>query len=121
VAANAYFRSIALGSPDWTKLADVPTVLQATVIADTLNANPINLRFRGGTPASWPPGAAASLESVDLSELEVQGGSGHKLLVAAYAPGDQPRGRTLVKMLPKAIPYLGAVEPPGGETGGQIG
>ena len=34
--------------------------------------------------ATTPPGAAALLEGVDLTEFEVQGASGHLLLVVGY-------------------------------------
>ncbi len=84
MAANVYMKSFNLGSPNWAKLADEPLVVNATIIASSKNTNPVSVRFRGGTPADWPPGAAALLEGVDLSELEVQGGSGHLLLVVGY-------------------------------------
>jgi len=84
MAANVQMKSFNLGAPTYAKLADESTVMNATIIASVKNANPVNVRFRGGTPASWPPGAAALLEGVDLSEIEVQGGSGHSLLVVGY-------------------------------------
>ena len=116
--ANAYIKSFDLGGAGWTRLADAATVLQATIIADTQNANPINLRFRGGAPAEWPPGAAASFASVDLSEIEVQGDSGHRLLVAGYAPGNRPRGRGVARLVPPAQPYISVPGDIGGGGGG---
>ena len=113
MAANAYIKSFTLGSPAWTRLADVPTVLQATIIADPKNVNPINLRFRGGPTAKWSPGAAAALESVDVSEIEAQGGPNHKLLLAGYSPGHDPRGRAAVR-LRTLIAYDTAADPVGG-------
>lgn len=81
---NVHMKSFNLGSPDYAKLADASTVMNATIIASVKNTNAVNVRFRGGTPASWPPGAAAFLEGVDLTEFEVQGASGHLLLVVGY-------------------------------------
>lgn len=81
---NVYLKSFSLGSGQYVKLADESTVMNATIIASVKNTNPVNVRFRGGTPASWPPGAAALLEGVDLTEFEVQGASGHLLLVVGY-------------------------------------
>lgn len=119
--ANAYLKSITLGLPTWTRLADAPTVLQATIIADTKNANPIMLRVGGGVEAAWPPGAAASFESVDLSEVEVQGDSGHRVFVAGYTPGDRPHGRGALRLLAKMPVYLAQAEPGGEVPGGGIG
>ncbi len=90
--ANAVIQSIALGSPQWTPLGGKSTLAQFTLIADPKNAGNINLRFRQGVPAEWPPGAAVPFESVDLAELEVQGNPGHALLIAGFAPGSDPRG-----------------------------
>lgn len=91
--ANAIIQTIALGSPQWTPLGGKSTVAQVTLIADPKNAGNINLRFRQGVPAEWPPGAAVPFESVDLAEIEVQGSPAHALLIAGYAPGSDPRGR----------------------------
>jgi hypothetical protein len=90
--ANAVIESIELGSPGWTPLGSKSTVAQFTLIADPKNTGNINLRFRQGVPAEWPPGAAAPFESVDMAELEVQGNSGHSLLIAGFAPGADPHG-----------------------------
>ncbi|MEP0848611.1 MAG: hypothetical protein HRF50_17535 [Phycisphaerae bacterium] len=118
--ANAYMKSIDLGlQQDWAKLADVPTVLQATVIADPKNAGNIDVRFRGGPLSKWPPGAAVTFESVDASEIEARGGPNHNVLVVGFAPGDDPRGRTAAR-LKTVIAQDTAAEPadPGGEIGG---
>lgn len=85
MAANVYLRSFELDGPAWVRLADQSTVLNATLIASILNAQPLNVRWNGGTPAAWPPGAAALFESVDLAEFEVQGTGGLALLVVAYS------------------------------------
>ncbi|MEP0848612.1 MAG: hypothetical protein HRF50_17540 [Phycisphaerae bacterium] len=82
--ANVYMKSINLGSPDWEALADEPLVMNATVIASSKNTGNIDVRFREGALAKWPPGAAAMLEGVDLSEIEVKGSSGHWVLVVGY-------------------------------------
>ncbi len=81
MAANVYMKSFTLGSPSYARLADVRTVLDATIVASCKNANSINLRFNGGTPAVWPPGGTVQLFGVDLYDLEVQGASGNALLV----------------------------------------
>jgi hypothetical protein len=116
VPANAVFESILLGNVEWTKLADEPTVVHATIIASSKNAGSIDMRFRGGPVAKWPPGAAASLEAVDLWEFEVKGQAQHRVLVAGYAPGDSPRGRSASRLLPPVFPYEIA-----GEIGGGVG
>lgn len=117
--ANAVIESIALGSPQWTALGGKSTVAQFTLIADPKNAGNINLRFRQGEPAEWPPGAAAPFESVDMAEIEVQGSPGHALLVAGFAPGANPRGgaeRSGSRLLiPMPIGAGGVI--PGGEAG----
>lgn len=82
--ANVYLKSFALGSSQYVALAGTATVMNATILASVKNTNPVNVRFRGGLPASWPPGASVFLEGVDLAEFEVQGASGHLLLVAGY-------------------------------------
>ena len=79
--ANVYMLSIALGSGAYVKLAEVSTVMTATLIASSKNAGNVNVRFRGGTPATWPPGATATFEGVDLTEFEVQGAAGNLVLV----------------------------------------
>lgn len=84
MAANVYMKSFNLGSPSYLKLADVSTVMNTTIVASTKNAGNVNVRFRGGTPVSWPPGAAAMFEGVDISEFEVQGAASHLLLVVGY-------------------------------------
>lgn len=122
--ANVVIQTIALGSPGWAPLGGKSTVAQFTLIADPKNAGNINLRFRQGVPAEWPPGAAAPFESVDMAELEVQGSAGHALLIAGFAPGSDPRGRAGAgssrAYLPAQLATLvGEVEP--GGMGGQIG
>ncbi|MGE0481441.1 MAG: hypothetical protein AB7Q17_13315 [Phycisphaerae bacterium] len=118
--ANAVIQTIALGSPQWTPLGGKSTVAQFTLIADPKNTSNINLRFRQGVPAEWPPGAAAPFESVDMAELEVQGNPGHALLVAGYAPGTDPRGRSLGSGSKLFIPMPGGGAQSGG-MGGEIG
>jgi hypothetical protein len=120
VPANAVLTSIVLGLPTWTKLATVPTVVQATVIADPTNAGNISVRFRGGISTNWPPGASVSFESVDLSEIEVRGAPNYKVLVAAYAPGTRPRGRSALRLSQKFMPEYAQVNPGEGETGGEV-
>ena len=117
--ANAVLTSIVLGLPTWTKLADSPTVVQATVIADPTNGGNISVRFRGGIATNWPPGASVSFESVDLSEIEVRGAPNYKVLVAAYAPGAQPRGRSALHLGAKYVAQDAEVIPTEGE--GEIG
>ncbi len=85
MAANTYFRTFVLGSANWVQLAAGSTVLRVTLTAPAQNSDPVNVRFRGGTPAQWPPGAAATLEAVDLAELEVQGPANHVLTVTGRA------------------------------------
>lgn len=117
--ANAVIASIALGSPQWTALGIKSTVAQFTLIADPKNTGNINLRFRQGAPAEWPPGAAAPFESVDMAEIEVQGNPRHALLVAGFAPGANPRGvadRSGSRLfVPLPIGVGGTI--PGGEAG----
>lgn len=84
MAANVYMKSFNLGSGSYVKLADASTVMNMTVIASSKNSSNVNVRFRGGTPVSWPPGAAAMFEGVDITEFEVQGSAGHQLLVVGY-------------------------------------
>jgi hypothetical protein len=115
--ANAVLTSIVLGLPTWTKLAESPTVVQATVIADPTNGGNISVRFRSGITTSWPPGASVSFESVDLSEIEVRGSTNYKVLVAAYAPGTRPRGRSALRLSQKYAPEYAEVIPGNGETG----
>ncbi|MBI5864864.1 MAG: hypothetical protein HZB38_10215 [Planctomycetes bacterium] len=122
MAANAIIQTIALGSPQWTPLGGKSTVAQVTLIADPENAGNINLRFRQGVLAEWPPGAAVPFESVDLAELEVQGNAGHALLIAGFAPGRKPRGRTAgdgsdILYLMQGIPSGGGQIEGGGEIG----
>ncbi|MBW7905357.1 MAG: hypothetical protein LC135_05035 [Phycisphaerae bacterium] len=117
--ANAVVKSFVLGLPTWTKLANSPTVVQATVIADPKNAGNISVRFRGGITTSWPPGAAVSFESVDLSEIEVRGAPNYKVLVAAYAPGTHPRGRSALHLGTKYVVEQAEAIPNEGE--GEIG
>lgn len=125
--ANAILTSIALGGggAEWTPLAAEPTVAQVTLIADPKNAGTIQLRFRERSSAEWPPGAAVPLESVDLSEIEVKGTTGHALLIAAYAPGTDPQGRASKTSLPRILYPTQAWDASGGtgteETGGEIG
>ncbi len=119
--ANAVLKSFVLGLPDWTKLATVPTVVQATVIADPTNAGNISVRFRGGISTNWPPGASVSFESVDLSEIEVRGAPNYKVMVAGYAPGNRPRGRSALRLSQKYLPEYAQVIPGEGETGGEPG
>ena len=83
MAANVYMKSINLSST-WEKLADESMVMNATIIASSKNTGNIDVRFRGGTTAKWPPGGAAMLEGADLSEIEVKGSSGHWVLVVGY-------------------------------------
>ncbi|MFO0839604.1 MAG: hypothetical protein U1D55_13895 [Phycisphaerae bacterium] len=120
--ANAIIETITLGSPQWTPLGGKSTVAQFTLIADPKNTGNINLRFRQGVPAEWPPGAAVPFESVDMAELEVQGNAAHALHIAGFAPGRDPRGqagedssRMFVPSQP--APIGGGVEPGGGEIG----
>lgn len=82
--ANVYLKSFTLGSSQYVPLVGAATVMNATLLASVKNANPVNVRFRGGLPAAWPPGAAVFLEGVDLAEFEVQGTAGHQFLVAGY-------------------------------------
>lgn len=82
--ANVYMKSISLGSPDWEVLADESLVMNATIIASSKNTDNIDVRFRQGASAKWPPGGTAMLEGVDLSGIEVKGGSGHWVLVVGY-------------------------------------
>lgn len=121
--ANAVIQTIALGSPQWTPLGSKSTVAQFTLIASPKNTSNISLRFRQGVAALWPPGATAPFESVDLADLEVLGSPGHSLLIAGFAPGRDPRGRTgegsSRAYVPTQVAPAGGVEP-GGE-GGQIG
>lgn len=84
MAANVYMKSFNLGSGSYVKLADALTVMNMTIIASSKNSSNVNVRFRGGTPVSWPPGAAAMFEGVDITEFEVQGSAGHQLLVVGY-------------------------------------
>jgi len=84
MAANVYMKSFNLGSGSYVRLADASTVMNMTVIASSKNSSNVNVRFRGGTPVSWPPGAAAMFEGVDITEFEVQGSAGHQLLVVGY-------------------------------------
>jgi hypothetical protein len=84
MAANVHMKSISLDS-NWQPLADEPTVMNATIIASSQNTSNIDVRFRGGPTIKWPPGAAAMLEGVDLSEFEAKKDtSGHWLLVVGY-------------------------------------
>ena len=83
MAANVYMKSISLTS-EWVKLADEPTVMNATIIASSKNYNEIDVRVNGGPTVKWPAGAAATLEGVDLSQIEVKGGIGHLVLVVGY-------------------------------------
>ncbi|MCG3128261.1 MAG: hypothetical protein CHACPFDD_03138 [Phycisphaerae bacterium] len=115
--ANAILTSVSLGLPTWTKLASVPTVVQATVIADPTNPGNVSVRFRGGNSTQWPPGAAVAFVSVDLSEIEVRGTTNHKVLVAAYAPGARPRGRGALRLGTKYVVEQAEAIPTGGETG----
>lgn len=84
MAANVYMKSFALGSGQYVKLADESIVMNTTIVASSKNSGNVNVRFRGGTPVSWPPGAAAMFEGVDISEFEVQGNGAHLLLVVGY-------------------------------------
>ena len=83
MAANVYMKSISLTS-EWVKLADEPLVMNATIIASSKNYNEIDVRVNGGPTVKWPPGASATLEGVDLSQIEVKGGIGHLVLVVGY-------------------------------------
>ena len=126
--ANAFIRTVALSGLDWRPLAGASTVVQATVIASPKNVGNVSMRYRQGTPAEWPPGAAVPLESVDLSELEALGASGDTVLIASFAPGQRPHGSTregvgFVKALSWAASYMGGgggVTIPG-EGGEEIG
>lgn len=120
--ANVFIRTVALSGLDWRPLAGASTVVQATVIASPKNVGNVSMRFRQGTSAEWPPGAAVPLESVDLSELEALGASGDTLLIASFAPGQRPHGSTregvgFVKALSWAASYMGG----GGTIPDEIG
>ena len=84
MAVNVYMKSFALGSGQYVKLADESIVMNTTIVASSKNSGNVNVKFRGGTPVSWPPGAAAMFEGVDISEFEVQGNGAHLLLVVGY-------------------------------------
>lgn len=84
MAGNVYLRSITLGDAQWQPLADEPTVMTATIVASAKNSTPVSVRVDGGAAVSWPPGATARLEGVDLSRIEVLGSVGHIVLVAAH-------------------------------------
>lgn len=89
MATNVYMKSIVLGTEDYVKLADVPTVVNATVFVTSdpfqpLTSTVVNVRFRGGPPVPWRLGATVRFDGVDLFELDVQGGEGLEVLVVGY-------------------------------------
>ena len=91
----------------------------STIGSSPKNAGNISVRFRGGITTSWPPGAAVSFEAVDLSEIEVRGAPNYKVLVAAYAPGTHPRGRSALHLGTKYVVEQAEAIPNEGE--GEIG
>jgi len=112
VAANVYMKSFALGLPQWTKLATTRTVVDATIIASSLNSSSISLRIVGGITTSWPPGATVWLPGVDLSQIEVRGSSGHAALVVGTSPRTNRRAAPQSFVFEEGIP---------GEPGGGAG
>ncbi len=85
MAANVYLRSFTLNALEWVPLAEAPLVLTVTLIASSQNEFPFYVRGPDQVESQWPPGAAAVLEGVDLSEIEVLGDAGQLLLVVAYS------------------------------------
>ena len=83
MSANVYMKSISLTS-EWVPLTDQPLVMNATIIASSRNYNEIDVRVNGGPTVKWPAGGTATLEGVDLSQIEVKGGIGHLVLVVGY-------------------------------------
>ncbi|MCP4594506.1 MAG: hypothetical protein GY842_27560 [bacterium] len=79
MAANVYLRTISISS-SWQKLADTSTVVNVTIVPVTNT----NVRFRGGTSASWPGNVAVKLEGVDLADLEVRGVPGSTMFVIGH-------------------------------------
>lgn len=84
VATNVYFKSFTTNI-GWFPLADVPLMMNATIVAGSKNVDAVLLRFDGGDEAAMPPGATVQLEGIDLSRIEGNlNGSGRVLFVAGY-------------------------------------
>lgn len=75
-----FIRSYVL-SAAWQKLADTRTVLTAAITTSPNNASPAQFRVDGGVAVLWPAGVSATLIGVDISRIEVKGGSSDSVLV----------------------------------------
>jgi len=74
--ANVYLNSFLLDQEaTWVKLADVPTVVNATVIVEAAGMGgafpTLFVRNNGVGSHKWPLGTEVRLEGVNLSEIEV--------------------------------------------------
>lgn len=75
-----FIRSYVL-SAAWQKLADTRTVLTAAITTSPNNVSPAQFRVDGGPTVLWPAGVSATLIGVDISRIEVKGGSSDSVLV----------------------------------------
>lgn len=80
MAKNIYMKSFGLAAA-WQRLADVPTVLTATLTMSPTNAQPGLVRVDGGAPATWAKGVANVFVGVDLFRIEVSGTPGDTALI----------------------------------------
>lgn len=72
---NVFIKTINLGTPGWLKVHSEPLVVSCTVLAPSGNDQNIRIRYDGGDDARLGPGDAVRLVRVDVSLLEVTGGT----------------------------------------------
>ena len=94
MAKNIYMRSI-IPSSTWVKLADVSTIVDATIVVGQLPVAglmaggvellggdvEVSFRIDGGVSVLWPVNVTVPLRGVDLSRIEVNGSSQFIVLV----------------------------------------
>ena len=81
MANNIYAKSFVFTGEGYLPVESEPTVLTVTLVASTKNSGNIQFRVDGGPDVNFPPGGRVTLQSVDISQLEVKGNLGHHLSI----------------------------------------
>lgn len=81
MANNIYAKSFVFTGEGYLQVETKETVLTVTLIASGKNSTNIQFRVAGGPDVNFPPGGMVTLQSVDISQLEVKGSLGHHLSI----------------------------------------